>query len=131
MGYTLLIGDIKDGQIAEVTSEQAPAIPGDRYPRMNKRQPSYNEWSDFCEATGLRRFFLEGLLVPHPGINYITPLHAQAITSAKARYLRAHPQAQAINDGTPENMHLARLVWLEWWMQWALEHCRYPGIQNS
>jgi hypothetical protein len=25
---------------------------------------------------------------------------------------------------------LARLIWLDWWMRWALENCETPAIEN-
>jgi hypothetical protein len=132
MGYTLIIGDINGGQIAEVTSEQAPAIEGaGPHSRMNKSQPSYAGMEDLCSLIGLRQMFFEELLVKRPGVAPITARHARAVSLARQRYQRDHPQAQPRYEQSDEDGHLARLVWLEWWMQWALEHCHHPGIQNS
>ncbi len=114
-----------------MSNEHAPVIPGDEpNTRMNKRQPSYNGWSDFCEAVGLRQMFFEDLLVRHPGSVRITQQHANAIPSATGYYKQAHPEAQARFGYSDEDAHLARLLWLGWWFEWALENCQRPGIYN-
>jgi hypothetical protein len=29
-----------------------------------------------------------------------------------------------------QDFHGARLVWLEWWVRWALDNCKVPVIYN-
>ena len=149
MGYTLTVGEIEfghplgaavahltagrilmSGQIVPVTVEQAPAFPNDYLPRMNKRVPSYGEWSVFCKAVGLYDLFYGELLKPHPGIVPITERHTQAIVAARTRYQQIHPHARACFGYSMDDEHLARLMWLEWWFQWACANCRRPGICN-
>lgn len=135
MGYTLTIGEtsghFSGRQVTPASSEQAPIIPGDgANSQSNKRQPSYSDWADFCDATGLRPLFYLDLIARHPGIVSLTSRHQAAISEAKRRYQQAHPAAQARYSGVVEDAHLARLVWLEWWVSWALAHCRRPAIEN-
>ncbi len=150
MGFTFIIGNIKNGSVEVVESEHAPTFPGERNVGANIRMPSYGSWSTFCDATGLRQVFYpprvpmtvllnfircwfqcEWLIARHPGVTRLTAQHARAITDAKTRYMQEHPQVQARYDASLEEEHLAQLLWLEWWIQWALEHCQRPGISNS
>lgn len=118
-----------------VTNDRAPEFPNDQLTgKSNVRMSGYSAWEDFCKKTGLYRLFYgdEGLIA-HPGCAKINKGHVSAVRIA---LLQRHehrlkngivlrPGFGAENDYT-----LARLLWLEYWMTWAVENCEIPAIEN-
>ncbi len=124
----------------------------------NSRSPSYTAWHDFCRDAGITELFYgqgwdrtqcrytectDGfhretpLLAEHPGA---FPLLQEDLSYIKA----ARVKREATNGGKPPgfwggdgsidngNDHvLARLLWLEFWIDWALTNCEMPIIANS
>lgn len=160
MGYTLTIGNAKpfhskdDGElyacwdVEGMTHADAPTFANDEMTgNSNSRSPSYTAWKDFAVATGLDDLFFEkweGLLRSHPGCVMLTQAHAKAITEALARYTRSKPAGfdgfPKFNEATKElvtpdagkyDAHLARLLWLQWWVTYAVEHCETPALRNT
>lgn len=138
MGYDIRIGrrlQREDGTsfVADEIVMEAPAFPGDdSCAYANKRSPSYSAWQRFCETTGLHRLFFDadtGLLANHPGIVDITPAHLAEVRRAVDRYRRPRPGVEPGYGGSLD-YDLARLLWLDWWMRWAVENCESPAIQN-
>jgi hypothetical protein len=151
MGYTLKIGNAvptfskDDGylyaawEVTNMSSTEAPVFPGDETTgNTNSRSPSYTGWHDFSHATGLAELFYdkyEGLLNQHPGCFMLTEEHGETVRQAVAQYPRTLPPG--FDDGdTPGfsgkyDPHLARLLWLDYWVQWALKHCETPAFQNT
>lgn len=155
MGYTITIGNAEpkfskdDGDLCAkwsvplVRHDEAPAF-GDPTDHENQRWPSYSAWAESMSALGLYDLFLardEGLMSPHPGCKLITAEHLEQVRSAVAKRsvtnggkpagffgydTRTHTQLDNGND--PD---LARGVWLEYWMDWALKNCETPAIENS
>lgn len=120
----------------------------------NSRHPGYSQWSNFCVESGLYRLFYGvdardgynhdgGLLSVHPGCVPLTPSMLAEVTEARVRWECAHPGAipgfdydadwlTSADDGVRgRDAILARLLWLEWWMTWALANCERPSISNS
>lgn len=123
----------------------------------NARSPGYSVWSDFCKATELTTLFFGGgwdrelrgyrpcpddfhretpLFSSHPGVQPITQKDAEHVGRKLTEYRRKHPDAipgfwerEGEDNGT--DPVLARLVWLEFWMRWALTNCKRPIIQNG
>jgi len=152
MGYTIAIGNAitffdKDDfpylfsqwKVEGKTLENAPVFENDEMTgNSNSRSPSYSVWADFCRETGLYKLFLdkEGLMAEHPGCKGITKDDAKFVSNALKKY-----QATAIlppgfegftYEGEPRyDYHLARLIWLEFWMSWAINNCEIPAIQNT
>jgi hypothetical protein len=64
----------------------------------------------------------------HPGIVLLKKKHLKKITSAKEQWMLNHSQ----EPGWLENKDgvLAKLIWYEWWIKWALNNCEYPAIYN-
>ena len=94
----------------------------------NGRHPGYSSMADWMNRVGLSDLF-ERLLNPHPGIKRLTPEMLEEITAARKRWQDTHPGAQAgWRDG--EDPTLAKLIWYEWWVKWALENCKIPAIYN-
>lgn len=139
-----------DWYVKEITLPEAPSLPNDEYTgQTNVRSPSYSGWSDFCEAVGLYDLFYdrdEGFFANHPGCFGITQEAADLVTEALERYKATVTRNAARqnreplppgfdpddHDGAPlYDPQYARLIWLEFWMQWAMKNCETPAIANS
>lgn len=114
MGYTFKIGNAvpksskDDGYLrAEWVVEpksldDAPIFPNDDMTgNGNDRSPSYSVWADFCRDAGIYDVF----------------------------YDEATKTSTTPDEGKYDP-YLARLIWLEWWMTWALDNCETPAIEN-
>lgn len=159
MGYTFLVGNacapVNDAGVDESDEDyrdpkdfstwrvewlelpDAPAFPNDFRPRCNERSPSYSAWSAFCKETGLTDYFYDArghLRAGHPGCVRITINDVNLVTAALEAYrLKTTRQpgfAAEGEDDTVYDYQLARLMWLHWWMVWAVENCENPAIQN-
>lgn len=160
MGYTITIGNAvpehskEDGELSaryvvqSARSDEAPTFPNDELTgNSNNRSPSYTAWHEFCRETGLEYLFYNnstGLLRQHPGCFLLQPYHLAAVYSALTRWQNTAtkpPGFAGIKIGEDGHItypdegkydhQLARLLWLEWWMRWALAHCETPAIQNT
>lgn len=145
MGYNIIIGNAEphfevDGNdlIAEwgvkvVRNDEAPAFPGDEASHyVNSRFPSYSAWADAMEKAGLKSLFMdehEGLFRRHPGCVKIDKSHFEQVCAAEERIKAKASCPPGFGDGF--NPTLARVVWLRWWMGWAIANCEVPAIQNS
>lgn len=147
MGYHIAIGNAvpefsKDyGElyacwvVKGTSNEDAPNFPGDILTKNgNIRMPSYSGWSDFCEKVGLHELFFdkhEGLFQQHPGCIMITQEHYQTVADALEEYQKHAKRPPGFDDFGNYDYNLARLMWLEYWVNWALENCETPAIYNS
>lgn len=127
----------------------------------NSRSPSYTAWSDFCRNAGIEELFYgQGwsreerrylscsdnfhretpLLAEHPGAFALLPADLEYVTAARTRREQTNggkppgfwdydQERGEIDNGTDHV--LARLLWLEFWMKWALENCERPAIGNT
>lgn len=144
MGYSIAIGNAvnksyRDGdelvarwEVEGATSDKAPVFEEDDMTgNSNGRYPSYSGWGDFARETGLEDFFFhrqEGLMREQPGCFIITEDHYNTVK--KALMLRRGKGGKA-GFGDGEDYNLARLMWMEFWMRWALDNCENPAIANS
>jgi len=132
-----------DLTVQGVERPDAPTFPNDEMTgNSNNRHPGYSQWSEFCEQAGIESLFFnrtDGLMREHPGYQPLEPIHAEIIESALNGYKELHPdavpgfEAWTWNDDAPEVGYdpiLARLIWLDWWVKWALMNCENPGIHN-
>ena len=134
------------------TADGAPAFPYDFQPSSNCRSPGYTQWSEFCTLTGLHLLFYGGpddglrhyggILSNHPGIVALKPSMLATVREARERWQKQNPDAEPGFDffSFDPNSHkgddgvrgrdpiLARLLWLEWWMDYALRTCERPAI---
>ena len=141
MGCTIRVGnavladmDVERVHVKQTRHNDAPAFPGDYSERINERMPSYSTWVCLANQTGLKRFFFDeksGLLSQHPGCAVLQPRHLHEVQSAIERFRARFPEATPRFDVSTEDAHLARLLWLEWWMAWALANCELPAFYNS
>ena len=159
MGYDIYIGEARiDGEhhdeeitvdVGSVTLAEAPAFPNDvRSDHVNHRHPSYTGWVDWTETVGLHSMFFDvdaGLMRAHPGTFRLLPEHLDKIAKALKKWRAAHPYAEPGWCGcmicapmfekhdalhVERDGQLARLMWLEWWVRWALANCKMPCIHN-
>ena len=143
MGYSIGIGEKKREYYEEddceffytesVELEEAPSWEGDELTgKSNQRYPSYTGFSTFCKEADIYSLFYgkHGILFEHPGFVPLTPIHLNAIKTAKENWIQTHPNTTAgfIDD---QDFVLARLLWFEFWMEWALKNCKEPIIHNS
>ena len=61
----------------------------------------------------------------------LEPAHLEEMRDAVQRLRARYPKATPRFDGGRADAHLARALWLEWWMNWALENCERPAIYNA
>jgi hypothetical protein len=158
MGYTLKIGQFKpeihrDGldsfifnDVEAVTDANAPAF-GEPTDYTNERWPSYTAWADSIRFVGLEEFMYNketGLIRNHPGCVPLVQEHKAIIDKAYKDFYEkypnckpgyppaAHPFSDVKHDDWPkENSYAARLEWLKYWVDWALENCEMPVFINS
>lgn len=147
MGYYIAIGNAvpdfgkEDGYlyaswvVSETRNEDAPIFPGDHATgNKNIRLPSYTGWSEFCDKMGLYDLFFdkfEGLFRQHPGCVMITQEHYQTVAAALHEYKKHAKRPPGYDEFGNYDYDLARLMWLEYWMKWALDNCETPAIYNS
>ena len=147
MGYYIAIGnavpkfDKDDGElyarwvVEETSNENAPSFIGDVCTEnRNIRLPSYTGWGEFCDKVGLTELFYdryEGLFRQHPGCVMITQEHYQTVVDALEEYQKHTKRPPGYDEFGNYDYNFARLMWLEYWMKWALENCETPAIFNS
>lgn len=144
MGYDIYIGnrvpadeDAKEcGRKFEVERLELPDAPlfdGDEVTgRSNHRSPTYITWEEFCKDVGLESLFLSkltGLMREHPGVVLLTEDHLAQVRAALKAWNARHHLPPGWRPG--QDADKARLMWLEWWMDWALRNCKVPALENS
>lgn len=127
----------------------------------NSRSPSYTGWSGFCRDVGLYGMFfgMDGrrdpymradpdchretpIMSDHPGFQAINQADALAVRHALDQHIAKHgnlspgfrPWDERDEDAPPDSMacaQRARLLWLDYWVNWAVETCEWPVIANS
>jgi len=136
--------------VESVTHDEAPEFPNDAMTgKSNSRHPSYSGWSDFCDEAGLYDLFFDkevGLMSSHPGCEMIQERHVAEVKKALCRWRKSAVKPPGFSgfgvynkvtecwETTDEGKYdhiLARLIWLDYWMTWALETCEVPAIHNT
>lgn len=160
MGYEFSIGeatlqvvDVDEGRfevgvyVPRVELASAPSFPGDALSgQSNQRSPSYTVWSAFCREEGLYQLFYNdrgNLHGGHPGAVLLTDEWRAQIRAALERHVRlgepgwcecarCDPFSKPLefHQHTVRDGNLARLLWLQWWVDWALKTCQHPTIHN-
>lgn len=145
MGYNIYIGNaepyfeiegdelIAGWTVHVVRNEAAPAFPGDEMSHhANLRFPSYSAWAGMAREAGLTAFFFDeetGLFRKHPGCFKISNEHLAQVVEAEERLRSTNKLPPGFGDGY--DCELARVMWMRWWMEWALANCEVPAIYNS
>jgi hypothetical protein len=150
MGYVIKVGnaiphidknDILGWEITNSIDQDCPTFVGDNN-QTNMRAPSYLVWSAFCKTVDLEEMFYLPAYRDIPkrakGVIYLTNdslgLVSNALTEYQTKaklppgfeddeYLMANENSLPRYDG-----HLARLIWLAWWIEWALSNCTMPAL---
>lgn len=126
MGFSIFIGEKKirseEGQkiasAEEMENNSSPLNPsGEGY--SNHWQPSYVSLHDFSTRTGLKKLFDE-ILENHPGCVSLKKSHLSLLRIPIKSRLKMFKEYDK-----------ERLLWLEFWFNWALENCVDPCISNS
>lgn len=155
MSYNIKIGNAKPyfekdedelyatWEVEDQSLENAPNFPNDPTGTSNERSPAYSVWRDFADWCGLYDLLLgmDGLMYNHPGCKPLKKEHYEqikAVLEKKKGIVVGEPgfQKLAEEEGSMDEYgidqsHLARLIWLEFWVNWALENCETPAIWNN
>jgi hypothetical protein len=154
MGYTIKIGNAipyfeKNEEYGELYAEwrvenvrhpDAPTFPVDEMTgNSNSRHPSYTGWNNFCEEAGVYNVFYENerFRGGHPGCSLLKKSDLELVREAKIRREHFSKLSPGFNDDDDDDDQekydgvLARLIWLEYWIGWALTNCETPAIENS
>ena len=121
----------------------------------NCRSVGYSAWSAFCKKADITTLFYGGgwqypgyapcpdgfhretcLLAEHPGAQPITKADADYVSKKLEEYRAKNPNSIAgfWDEGNVDNGKdyiLARFLWLDFWMRWAVENCENPVFANS
>lgn len=123
----------------------APIFPNDELTgNSNARHPSYIAWHDFCREAGIHELFYsedDGLMRQHPGCFPLKDVHLEAVKLEikKRKILSDKPPGFASSEKNDDGSYvdedkydavLARLLWLEFWIDWALKNSETPAIEN-
>ena len=101
--------------------------------KTNGRHPQITQMKHFCKQANIEGLFFDGdgCLVPRRScVTRLTKSHCHKITFARQKWEEEHP------DSVPgwydnEDPILARLIWYEFWMKWALGNCGLPAVEND
>jgi len=155
MGYSIQIGNAElelnpkelraEYTVNQVKNEDAVHIENDDTDKSNSRSPSYTVFSDWMHEVKLYDLFKNeetGIMREHPGIFPLTSAHLSEVRLAIEKYTTKHPGVKpgfwledptdwtkVVEDPTL-SPSLARLVWFEYWIDWALKNCELPAIEN-
>lgn len=122
--------------VEHMTNPEAPVFPGDEMTgNGNSRHPGYTQWGEFLRMVGLSDLFNsreDGLMYEHPGNAALREAHAKEIEEALEDHRLIYPEAvpRFGDEARPEDAALARLIWLDWWVKYALKNCERPCIYN-
>jgi hypothetical protein len=158
MGYTLRIGELEttveyeglesyiSNDAKSETHENAPAF-GEPTDNSNSRWSAYLCWSNSMRFVGLYDFMFNnetGLIRHHPDCVPLVKEHKEIIDKAYKEFYEKYPNCKAgyslktlqdffYHDAEwpEENSYATRLEWLKYWVDWALENCKYPVFYNS
>lgn len=102
-----------------VEHENAPAF-GEPTDYSNARWPSYSGWAGFLRATDLEDWWKK-VAEQHPGCYGLEQEDVDTVAEAMKKYVKSDE----------EDWNYNRLVWLDYWVRWAVENCETPAIENT
>jgi hypothetical protein len=123
--------------VEHVENPDAPEWPnGDDWPdisgKSNHRAPGYSSFASLLRDTGITANDVPafGARGSDGDCFVLRTEHRDAVRVAREQWQTAHPgTTPGWRDG--DDYTLAKLIWYEWWMTWALENCERPAIQMS
>jgi hypothetical protein len=144
MGYTIKIGNsvpckymnefsemVCSFSVERKTLDNAPIFPGCSYVGLsNSRSPSYTDWDGFIKKTHTTSI-LGKFTEKHPSCVPLTREDVDAVFNALQLYKNTTklPPGWSADEKTYD-YDLARLIWFEFWVRWAVENCQNPAIEN-
>ncbi len=160
MGYTIAIGNAsvvhyRDGEtliarweVERTSHDSAPDFPNDPNGKTNLRMPSYGVWEEFCRDTGIWRCFYDddgNVRSGYPGTRVLTQADLALVRQARTTREKQYSKPTGFNKDQPRSnvvvqlrprteiydADLARLMWLEYWIGWAIHHCDTPAIEMN
>lgn len=133
-GYTQYSFSVESAEHPDAPSWETKPEEGawDASGKTNSRLPGYSAFADFLEQTGITADDVPafGARGSDGNCYVLRPEHRDAVSRARAAWEARHPGAVP-GWTTGCDMVLARLIWYEWWMTWALEHSERPAIEMS
>lgn len=121
-------------QVKKVEAEDAPLWELDKdFPwtelvgKSNFTYPSAESLDSFSKSTGLYEFF-KSLIDSSDGCVLIKSEDLELIRQAKGRWVSAHPNSIPGYRKNEDDI-LAKLMWYEFWFEWALKNCQTPALQ--
>ena len=143
MGYDFRIGELlAEGEPEEdcfnwfvqtVRHPNAPTFTGDELTgSSNYRSTTYSGWESAIREAGLYDHFYKpnyGLICRHPGYKVLSAYDLQVIKAARKAYQKKCALPPGFEEG--QDSVLAVLIWMEFWIDWALEHCHQPVFLNK
>lgn len=147
-----------DVDVDGFASDEAPTFKNDEMTgNTSSRSPSYTAWGEFSRAAGIEELFYglgwdrdrrgykecsdgfhreEGLLAHHPGVALLCQADLEYVKAAREKWQQEHPGTEPGFDGwsgesTGLDYTLARLLWLEFWIGYALANCEIPAFGNT
>lgn len=146
MGYTITIGELKISKDPEdglecscisfdaelVRRGDAPAF-GEPTDYTNSRWPSYGVWQNALRRFNLEPVFFDNghLIGGHPGARLVTQEMVDVVRCELARWRLVNPDVAPEFNNNEEAADLARVIWLDYWLTWALKNCETPVVANS
>ena len=135
--------------VKKIRHESAPTLINDKLTgNSNYRGPSYLAWHNFIIEAGLQNL-LEGpeSLMPESGCKKINNEHLAIVNNALNEWTDSHDLPAGFHDwedfevdeqtdeweipsGQKYDWILARLIWLEYWINWAINNCENPALYN-
>jgi hypothetical protein len=157
MSITISIGEkfwneeLSSWDVQRETSPEAPVFPNDvcLEPKANWRFVNYPAWKSMAEEVGLTKWLTDkdtGILHKNDEVTPITEDHYRMISEAyllRSAFAEGRPGwdseewdeetlgARPQVPGTHYDKYLARLMWLRFWVRWALDHCQEPSVVVS
>lgn len=142
MSLSITIGNLYTVELDEEVGPQlyidklelpfAPNLPNDSTGQTNKRNISYFVWPEFLTETNSQEFFDShlGISSDDSGTKSITAHDCLLIEQIRINYqIKANKlPGFCIDEPCDYDGNLARLIWFEWWMKWAVLNTPNPGI---
>ena len=144
MSYSIYIGERMNHEPDEDENPRSDFAKSESHPdaprfdndylteNSNGRHPAYAGWYNFVDRAGLTDLFFNnktGLMREHEGCENITSEHLKQVQDALTAWPKDKQPGFGENEG--KDGILARLIWLEWWMRWAIENCKTPCLSNT
>jgi hypothetical protein len=142
MSLSITIGNLYTTELDEEVGPQlyidklelpyAPSFPNDSTGQTNSRSIGYSVWSIFIVETGTYHFFNDhiGIFSEDFGTKSITAHDCLLIEQIRINYQAKINKAPGfcLDEPCDYDGNLARLIWFEWWMKWAVLNTSNPGI---